>query len=273
MIAPAIAPPTRQPSIKDVLAELSETVSATRIRLWQQCRLKFWFRYVLRLAKPATPALYVGSVVHSVLQTWNLSRWRKQAVDLPKLKESFHTHWIEGQQEQSIKWDNEEPEQKAGAWGLLETYFRDTPIALDEKPEAVEVCVEADLSIHGLPKIVGVIDLVRAGGRIVDFKTSGQTPSAEKAEHLNETQTSCYSVMYREATGQKESAVELHTLVKLKTPKLVVMPFEPMSEKQRSRLFKVIDSYITGLEREDCVPSPGLHCHSCEFFNECRLFC
>jgi hypothetical protein len=58
-------------------------------------------------------------------------------------------------------------------------YLHNTPIAPDEKPEAVEVGVEADLSGRGLPLLVGIIDLVRAGGRIVDFKTSARKPNAE----------------------------------------------------------------------------------------------
>lgn len=37
----------------------------------------------------------------------------------------------------------------------------------------------ADLSKHGLPTLVGVIDLVRSGGRIVDFKLVGKTPAPE----------------------------------------------------------------------------------------------
>jgi PD-(D/E)XK nuclease superfamily len=270
MIAPAVAPPTRQPTIKDIIAELLETVSATRLNCWQQCRLKFWYRYVLRLKKPPQSAFHVGTVVHSVLQAWNLARWRHKAVDVETLKQHFQNTWQESLAGQKINWKAEEEEQKTLAWSLLETYFRDTPITLDEKPEAVEVSVEADLSIHGLPKIVGVIDLVRAGGRIVDFKTSGQTPTPDKAAHLNGIQTSCYSVMYRESTGRKESGVELHHLVKLKTPKLVITPLEPMSENQQTRLFRIIESYGAGLDREDFVPSPGLHCSGCEFFNECK---
>lgn len=58
-------------------------------------------------------------------------------------------------------------------------YLRDTPIPAEEKPEAVEVRVEADLARHELPTLVGIIDLVRPGGSIVDFKTSAapRTPS------------------------------------------------------------------------------------------------
>ena len=61
-----------------------------------------------------------------------------------------------------------------------------TPVKAGEKPEAVEVSVETDLSKHGLPCLVGVIDLVRSGGRIVDFKLVGKTPDPERVAHTNE---------------------------------------------------------------------------------------
>ena len=41
--------------------------------------------------------------------------------------------------------------------------FAETPIKADEKPEAGEAAVEADLSQHGLPTLIGIIDLIRAG--------------------------------------------------------------------------------------------------------------
>ena len=76
--------------------------------------------------------------------------------------------------------------------------------------------------------------------------------------------------MYRESTGRKETGIELHHFVKLKKPKIVVTPFGPMTDNQQTRLFKSIESYVAGLDRQDFVPSPGLHCQSCEFFPECR---
>jgi putative RecB family exonuclease len=161
--------------------------------------------------------------------------------------------------------------EKQTSWGLLEMYFRNTPIPIDEKPEAVEVPVEADLVKHGLPVLIGVIDLVRKAGRIVDFKTTGQTPNPDKANHLNEMQMSCYSVLYREAAGKTESGLELHHLVKLKTPKLVLTSMEPMTQAQETRLFRIMESYVNGLDRQDWIPSPSpMSCSCCEFFNECR---
>ncbi len=249
---------------------LQKTVSASRLTTWLSCRLKFFFRHVQRIPKPKTPSLHVGSVVHVVLQAWNMARWRRQPFEIARFKKLFDEGWAD--QPGKINWQDEEPAQKNTAWSLLETYFAETPIKANEMPEAVEVPVEADLSRYGLPTLRGVLDLVRAGGRIVDFKTTAKSPSARDVIHQHETQLSCYSVLYREATGHRESARESHHLVKTKVPKLVITSLEPMNETQQVRLFRIMNSYVEGLAREDFVPSPGLQCAGCQFFNECRLW-
>lgn len=248
---------------------LQKAVSASRLNCWLSCRLKFFFRYVLQLAKPKTPALHAGSVTHLVLQAWNMARWKKQPFELERFKGLFEESWKD--QLPGIDWDGEEVSEKNSAWSVLEMYFAQTPIKAAEMPEAVEVPMEADLAAHGLPTLIGVLDLVRAGGRIVDFKSTGKTPSPQDAAHLNETQMSCYSILYREATGHPESGRELHHLIKTKTPKLVITELGPMTDRQQTRLFKMMDSYVEGLAREDFVPSPGFQCAGCDYFHECRL--
>jgi len=156
-------------------------------------------------------------------------------------------------------------------WRLVETYMRESKIPPTLKPDAVEVPVEADLSEHGLPKLVGVLDLVQ-DGVIIDYKTSGQTPNQERAVHTHEVQTSSYAVLYRESTGKRETGIEVHTLVKLKAPRLVVTAAPPMSEHQQTRLYRLIEAYEHGLEVRDFIPSPGLQCASCEFFQACRAW-
>jgi hypothetical protein len=272
-----IAPLKQHPSAPEQtlgmrIKELQETVSASRLNLWQTCRQKFYNRYVLRIKRSQSAALYVGSMVHLVLQNWNMRRWRKQPILTDALKLQFDQDWISKQTEDPVVWQQgEEAESKTEAWGLLETYFKQTPIMQDEVPEGVEVAVEADLRHHGLPRLIGIIDLVRQGRRICDFKTTGQTPNPEKAGHLNETQLSCYSVLYRDCAGQREAGLELHSLVKLKTPKLVVSELPPMTDAQQTRLFRIMESYQEGLERMDWIPSPNpMSCSCCEYFNECR---
>jgi hypothetical protein len=260
------------PSKARTKEELLRSVSASRLGTWLQCRLKFKFRYLDGIPKPPTPALHVGSVIHTVLQQWSLARWRRAPLDDETVIAIFDHAWGVWQEEQKIAWDGEEDATKVNALVTLQTYLRETPIPQDEKPEAVEVGVEMDLSSHGLPMLVGILDLVRAGGRIVDFKTTGKTPSPEMLLHTTETQTTAYALLYREATERRESGIELHHLARLKAPKIVVTEAGPATERQITRFYHLAESYVRGLEAEDFVPSPGFACAACEFFQECRAW-
>jgi hypothetical protein len=253
------------------LVELRNTVSASRLNTWLSCRLKFYFHYVLGLRKPRSGALYVGHAVHGALKLWNLARWRRQPLDLASLQQQFETLWQTNQASEQVHWDDgEEPGEKQTAWSLIDFYLKQTPIPANEMAEGVEVSVEADLSKHGLPRLIGILDLVRAGGRIVDFKTLGQTPTDEKAIHNNEVQLTSYAILYRANTGKSETGRDLHQLVKTKQPKLIVTQQGPMTQGQQARLFRQLESYVSGVDRQDFVPSPGMQCMMCSFFNECR---
>jgi CRISPR/Cas system-associated exonuclease Cas4 (RecB family) len=252
---------------------LLEKVSASRLNTFHQCRLKFYFRYVLKLVKPKSPALHVGSTIHAVLQFWNKARWRKETISQEKLQDCFSKSWTELQVGSSVNWEDSEAEEKETARKTLETYLAECSIPQDERPEGVEVKVEAPLKEHGLPILVGIMDLVRPGGLIVDYKTVGQTPNPDKLLHLHETQLSCYGILYREATGNKERGFELHNLVKLKTPKVLVFQAPPMTQKQETRLFRSIESFLEGIQRQDWVPSPSpMSCACCEFYKDCRAW-
>ena len=101
------AQPAPRPVIKaNPIETLQKTVSASRLNTWLQCRLKFFFRYVQQITKPKTPSLHVGSVVHLILQAWNMARWRKQAFEIERFKKLFDEGWKE--QPTKINWDGEE---------------------------------------------------------------------------------------------------------------------------------------------------------------------
>lgn len=263
---------TNQPHGQRTIAELTKTISASRLSTWQRCRLQFYFRYIAGIQKSPTPALHIGTVVHTLLQEWNMARWHGRELEVQELRETFSRAWAIWQEGEQIDWEGNEEAVKSATWDLVQLYLRETPIASDEKPEGVEVGVEADLTGHGLPVLVGVIDLVRSGGRIVDFKTSARKPDVELLAHTAETQTTSYGLLYREATGAKESGIEIHHLIKTKQPKIVVTELGPVTQVQITRLFRVIEAYLKGVAREDFVPSPGVQCAACEFFNECRAW-
>lgn len=250
--------------------ELLETVSASRLGTWLTCRLKFYFRYLSGLERKPSPSMRVGTVVHAVLQQWNLARWRKAPLIGDMVKTVFDLTWKEAEEMEPLDWEGGEEETRVGALGLIEAYLRETPIPPDERPEGVEVLVEKDLTHLGLPRLVGIIDLVREGGGIVDYKTTARTPDEGKVLHLTEVQTTSYAMLYREATDREESGIELHHLVRLKTPKVVITRSGPVTPQQQLRLLRQISSYVQGVESEDYVPAPGMQCSACEFFAECR---
>jgi putative RecB family exonuclease len=271
MIAEA-TPAKPRASVEERVEKLLKTVSASRLGTWHGCKMKFYFRYVLEIKKPPTPALHSGSVAHLVLQAWNKARWRGEAFNPALLRLLFDAQWTAAQTGQQIRWDGEEDKEREATWRALENYFAQTPIQSTDRPEAVEAKIEADLSSHGLPNLVGVLDLVRAGRRIVDFKITAKTPDSGMVAHMHSVQLSCYGVLYRDATGQEESGFELHHIVKTKTPKLVVTALAPIQERHQTRLFRAINSYADGLSRKDFVPSPGFGCAACDYFHECRAW-
>jgi CRISPR/Cas system-associated exonuclease Cas4 (RecB family) len=266
---PAVAanPAPRTPD--EVIADLQHTVSSSRLSLFLQCRLRFFYRYVVALPKPKTPALHVGNTVHGVLKAWHKARWLGAPLSLKQLHDTCDALWKD-QEAQPVDWSGEDEEaEKLTAWRLCETYLRQCGIEPGEKPDAVEVSIETDLAHRGLPRIIGILDLVQQG-RIIDYKTASSTPNPEKVAHTHEIQTSIYALLYRHNTGHIENGIELHHLVKLKNPKLCITELPPMSAEQQTRLFRLIEAYQQGLGRKDFVPSPGLACMNCEFFNECR---
>jgi len=58
--------------------------------------------------------------------------------------------------------------------------------------------------------------------------------------------------------------------VKLKVPKLIITSQGPMTDAEQTRLFRQLESYQSGVEREDYVPSPGMQCMACSYFAACR---
>lgn len=270
-VAEAPSPTEEERSEAEQLTYLQQSVSASRLTLYLQCRLKFHFRYVLRLKKPKSPALQVGNAVHSTLSRWNKARWRSQPLSLKQVHQTYEEAWADHLLAEPVHWDGDEEAEKMTGWRLVETYLRESNLDPATKPDAVEVPVDAELVNHGLPRLIGILDLVQ-DGRIIDYKTSSTTPNPEKVAHNIEIQSSTYAELYRHATGKREAGIEVHHLVKLKNPKLVITPLPPMSPQQQTRLFHLMEAYVEGLSRRDFIPSPGMQCTGCEFFNECRAW-
>ena len=94
MIALAEPPKAEKKSLLD------EPVSASRLNLFHSCRLKFFYRYVEKIQKPASAALHVGKTVHAGLQQWSKRRWMGQPCEADAIKPDFENHWALSQAEE-----------------------------------------------------------------------------------------------------------------------------------------------------------------------------
>src|SRR5438445_337515 len=90
-----------------ITATCHRTATASRLSLYLSCRLKFFFRYVLKLKKAKPAALHVGGAVHAALKSWNKARWRGEELTLKQLHEEFMTAWGENDGE-PVEWDGDE---------------------------------------------------------------------------------------------------------------------------------------------------------------------
>jgi len=253
--------------------QVLEYLSASRLKCWQTCRRQFYFRYVERIKTPTAPALFIGQQVHEILKLHNWSRWKGEPFDPAWLKSEFSDSWEEGLQADQIKWKKAADEAKAKeqAWAMLKTYFEQSPVPFSETPEGVEVEVECHLDRFDI-RLIGIIDLVRPSGLIIDYKTAARAPSVSAGSQQHATQLACYGLLYREATGTVESGFELHYLIKTKQPKILVTTLAPMSGRMQDELYRLIDDYLEGIAAEAWIPSPGQHCSWCDHATECQRF-
>jgi hypothetical protein len=84
----------------------------------------------------------------------------------------------------------------------------------------------------GIP-LLGIADLILDGDEgadIVDFKTSSR--SAPPFEISHEVQLTSYAYLFRRTTGQEEVGLEIHSLIKTKTPKIEIHRYPNRSSPQ-----------------------------------------
>ena len=215
--------------------------------------------------------MHLGKIVHSALQQWNLWRWEKKRYTREELQSAFLTEWETELRNHPIVWKNETEQEtlRNKAWDLITAYLDANIIDDDENIAGVEVRLEAKID-DDLPPIIGIVDLVREGGRIVDFKTAAKSPTQNSIAHTHGTQLGIYAMLYRHCTGAKEGGIELHHLVKTKTPKIVVSEIPPMQDREIENVTKLMHTYVNAVKSEDYTASPSFLCAGCEHLDRCK---
>jgi len=261
------------PAFDDALpGDPLEYLSASRLKSFLTCRLRFYYEKVLGLKTPKSPNLHIGSAVHAGLEAFHRARWRGAPLTAEETLQAYNEAYTRLEQEERVEYHDKEPEDcRATGERVLRAYL-DSELANDPRSVlGVEVYLRREDGILPLP-MVGVVDLVREGGVPVDFKTVGTTPDLEEEAWANQIQLSMYHLLMEDAIGEAPGPGELVYLVKLKTPKIIRHQLPHANSTQIERLKRLADVYVDGVQREEWYPSPGMQCRWCEFRSRCRAW-
>lgn len=250
-------------------------ISPSRLRLWLKCPAAYKRRYVDGIVPPTAPAALVGKAVHAGLEYYYRHQERSVTLFAQYVAEDVRRRWQQMVEAEGVFFPSkgEEEELRQQACRLVVAYIEQ--LAEEPAPLLVEARLKTPLvdpetgEDLGIP-LMGIVDLVLAGPRgpvIVDFKTAARTPA--QADLVHELQLTCYSYLVRRLTGQAEEALEIRSLIKTKTPKVVTHCYAPRTAEHYRRLFKVLRAYLQAMDEQREYIRPGIECGYCDFREVC----
>jgi CRISPR/Cas system-associated exonuclease Cas4 (RecB family) len=81
----------------------------------------------------------------------------------------------------------------------------------------------------------------------------------------HEIQLAAYAYLFRSVTGERESELQIRSLIKTKTPKVATHQYQARTDEHFRRLFALIREYLDALERGVFNYRPSWSCGSCDF--------
>lgn len=254
-------------------ADPLEYISASRLKSFLTCRLRFYFEKVLGLQQPVNVKAHLGRCVHSALKEFHRARWLDKPLSQAQLLEVFHKEFWATEARSHVEDVPDEDWRKQSMDGerVLLAYMISGVQPLAERPIGVEVPLKEDIPDLPLP-LYGIVDLIRPGPVAVDFKTVAATPNLEIEGWLHEVQLVTYALLIEAATGEPIEGSELVFLVKTKQPKVIAHRVEAPTPVQRARFRTLANQYVKAVQNQDYYPCPGQHCSWCPFREPCAAW-
>ena len=242
-------------------------ISASRLKTWLGCPLRWAAVYVDEQPVQATPSMAFGTAMHRALEEHHRARWlgREPPDLLGAFEEALGGAGV-------LITARERGSMVGQAAGLLDLYLerfgREGVLAAELELAAPVVDPETG---EDLGELTGIIDLVTEDGRLVDLKTSARSPSGLQAVIANAVQLDCYR--YLVAANQPDLAVEaaeVRSLIRTKEPKVEVTPLPP---RPFGPLIDLARRYARAVDELEVYPWPGLLCSdSCPAIDACRTY-
>jgi len=264
-------------------------ISHSQISCYQNCSLKYFFRYVEgRKAESVNISLPFGSAIHTALATYYRSIKNKQIEPLESLTETFKTCL-------SLDIDNSElpiiyskttpDKESAIAMGtrMLETFYNSISIA-NYSVVDVELPLSAQLYTHeGIAtdfKLVGIIDLLLKSPSgdllVVDFKTASKSISQSAVDE--DTQLTAYSYLLLSSSSSSSNKLTASTsdvacqycvLLKTKEPKIQQIS-TIRTRSDRKRFARIANVVLAAIDAKIFMPTVSWMCATCDYSTICK---
>ena len=251
-------------------------LSFSAIRLYQNCPLKFHFKYNLGLPDDTvSSALVLGSGVHRAIEF----HFRELLSGNPPpssaaLLAEFAEEWNSRDLDE-VRFSKGEDRESSEALGeRILSAFQQSDVA---QPAGQILAVEEELRgpvVPGCPDILGRVDLiVDTGSELVvsDWKTARSRWSHEQAEDAAE-QLILYAELAKDFAPGKPLKLEFVILTKAKEP-VVDRHLMPVDPAQVTRTKRVVENVWRAIKSQCFYPAPSpMSCPSCPYRAECRAW-
>ena len=249
-------------------------VSHSAISTYQQCPLRYYFRYVANLPEELTSsALVFGSGIHRAAELhFEALLAGNDAPSLDELMEVYQSIWDQ-RQDEPIQFGKNETRQSLHelAKRMLST-FRGSQLA---KPSGEILGIEEELRgpvIKGCPDLLARVDLILATQdelQVIDLKTSRSRWKSGQAEN-SAAQLLLYGELAKEMAPDKKLRLRFAVITKTKAPTLEThdVSVHPDSVERTKR---VVQRVWKSIQQGSFYPSPSpMACPSCAYQQACR---
>lgn len=248
-------------------------LSFSAIRLYQQCPLRYYFRYVAGLPEKTVGAsLVFGSAIHRALEHHFRRLLEGQAApSTSELVVEYRKGWGDHRAPVRLGKDEDEAAFHTLAAKLLQT-FAESEVA---KPKGHILAVEETLRgqiVAGLPDLLGRVDLIVEEPEalvISDWKTSRSRYSQDQVEDGAE-QLLLYSELAKDFAPCKRIRLEFAVLTKTKETSidLHAAAADPL---RVARIKRIVERVWRSIEAEHFYPAPSqMNCPGCPYRDACR---
>ncbi len=247
--------------------------SHSRLNTFEQCRLKFKYRYIDKIIViEKSIEAFLGKIVHNTLEQLYSQVKENKIPTIDEIITYYSNNWEENYNP-TIKIVKKELTTKdyfnKGIQFLLGYYTKHKPF--DDNTLEVEKRIMIDLDGNGKYRLQGFIDrlvhnLEKDELEIHDYKTGNSLPTQEKIE--NDKQLALYSIAIKELFGEdKEVLLIWHYLAH--NQKIV----SKRTNEQLQQLKKEIIELIKEIESTTEFPGKkSILCNWCEYKKMCSKF-